>query len=184
MRYFLIITILFLTFVFSNCGNSNPTNNSNSTTTTPNTAKSPVNPGGLPSPSVKPETSATNNAPTLTPVVQAFFDALIKKDEAGVKKHLSAAALKYWEDEGKTAKQTWLAYMMEDLDPIAEKREVRNEKIEGKKAYAEIKGGNLGVWTKTGFVEENGEWKFDSPAVIFKETDIRNNSAKPNNPNS
>jgi hypothetical protein len=184
MRYFLIITILFFTFIFSNCGDTNSTNNSNSSAnTTPNVAKSPVN-SGMPSPSVKPETSATNNAPTLTPVVQGFFDALNKKDEAGVKKYLSVAALKYWEDEGKTAKKTWLAYLSEDNDPIDEKREVRNEKIEGDKAMAEIKGGNLRVWVSTAFIKENGEWKFASPSDSFKNLDIRKPSSNPNNPNS
>ncbi len=41
--------------------------------------------------------------------------------------------------------------------------EVRNEKIEGDSAVAELKGGSLGVWTKIKFVKENGEWKFASP---------------------
>ena len=38
--------------------------------------------------------------------------------------------------------------------------EFRNEKIEGDKASAELKGGTYVNWTKFNFVKENGEWKF------------------------
>ena len=186
MRYFLFITILFFTFVFSNCGGNPTTNNSNGNTTagnsTPNTAKSPAN-TGIPTPQKSVEASATNNAPTLSPVVQGFYEALKKKDEASVKKYLSAAALKYWEDEGKSEKKTWLVYLSEDQDPIDEKREIRNEKIEGDNAVAELKGGNLGVWTKTAFIKENGEWKFASPKDSPEIKSIPKTSDKPNNPN-
>ena len=186
MRYFLYITILFFTFVFSNCGgNPAPANNSNSNSvgnSTPNTAKSPAN-SGIPTPQKSVESSSTNNAPTLTPVVQGFYEALKKKDEAGVKKYLSVAALKYWEDEGKSAKKTWLVYLSEDQDPIDEKREVRNEKIEGDNASAELKGGNLGVWVKFVFIKENGEWKFASPKDSPELKGIPKTSSNSNNPN-
>jgi hypothetical protein len=186
MRYFLFITILFFTFLFSNCSSPAPTNNSGNNTagnSSPNTAKSPSNSGGIPTPVPSASVSTTNNAPTLTPVVQGFYEALKKKDEAGVKKYLSAAALKYWEDEGKTEKKTWLVYLSEDQEPVDEKREVRNEQIGGEKAVAEIKGGNLGVWTKIAFIKENGEWKFDSPKISFNNLDIPKTTTKPNNPN-
>lgn len=110
-----------------------------------------------------PEAAAANSAPTLAPVVQNFYEGLKKKDEAAVKKSLSQRALKYWEAEGKAERKTALAYLVEAEDPIDEKREVRNEKIEGETAVAEMKGGSLGVWTPTKFVRENGEWKFASP---------------------
>ena len=186
MRYFLFITILFFIFVFSNCGgNPAPTNNSNSNSvgnSTPNTAKSPTN-SGIPTPVPSASASTTNNAPTLTPVVQGFYEALKKKDEAGVKKYLSAAALKYYEDEGKTEKKTWLVFLSEDNDPIDEKREVRNEKIEGDNALAELKGGNLGVWVKFVFIKENGEWKFASPKDSPELKGIPKTSSNSNNPN-
>ncbi len=180
MRYLLLILILLSVSVFINCSGPNPAND----TATQSNSKPTTSPAGIPTPVPSVPASATNNAPTLAPVVSGFFEALLKKDEAGVKKYLSAAALKYWEDEGKTAKKTWIAYLMEDYDPIAEKREVRNEKIEGERAVAEIKGGNLGVWTQTDFVRENGEWKFASPADSFKKQDIRKTSPNSNNPNS
>jgi len=73
--------------------------------------------------------------------------------------------------------------LSEAEDPTSEKREVRNEKIEGETAVAEIKGGSLGVWTPIKFVRENGEWKFASPEDSLSlqnipKTSVDSNSAK------
>lgn len=137
--------------------NTNTTNSANANTTKTNSNNNPFN-------TVKnAEAATTNNAPTIAPIIQAYFDALKKKDEAGVKKHLSASAIKYYEDEAKAEKKTWFAYLLEFEEPLDEKREARNEKIDGDGATAELKGGSLGVWTPTKFVKENGEWKFASP---------------------
>jgi hypothetical protein len=49
---------------------------------------------------------------------------------------------------------------IESAEPAGDKPfEVRNEKIEGDTAIAEIKGGSYLDWTKWKFVKENGEWK-------------------------
>ena len=159
MRFF---TLLFLTIFLIGCGSSENANTAvnlkpaNANTTTAN-SNNPLDT------TKTPETATTNDAPTLAPVVQNYFAALQKKDEAGAKKFLSQAAVKYWEDEAKTEKKPWFAYLIESEEPIAEKREIRNEKITGDAAAAEMKGGSLGVWTATKFVRENGEWKFASP---------------------
>jgi hypothetical protein len=39
------------------------------------------------------------------------------------------------------------------------KVEVRNEKINGDKAVAELRGGTYVNWTPMGFVMEDGKWK-------------------------
>lgn len=131
----------------------------------------------------KPEAATTNNAPTLAPIVQNFYESLNKKNEAGVKKYLSQAAQKYWETEAKAEKKTALAYLIEAEDPTGEEREVRNEQITGETAVAEIRGGSLGVWTPIKFVRENGEWKFASPEDSLSlqnipKTDTNSNKAK------
>ena len=167
MRFF---TFLFLTVFLYGCGgaveNSNTTVNTKATNA--NIATTNVN---NPLATTKtPEAATTNNAPMLAPVLAGYYAALNKKDEAGTKKFLSPAALKYWEDEAKTEKKTAFAYLLESEEPLNEKREIRNEKIEGDKAFAEIKGGSLGVWTATMFVKENGEWKFASPKESFEAT--------------
>ena len=64
----------------------------------------------------------------------------------------------------KTEKKNSLLAILEDNEfPIEEKRDVRNEKMEGDTAVAELKGGSLGVWTPIAFIKENGEWKLESP---------------------
>ena len=168
MRFF---TFLFLTIFLYGCGgtteNSNTATNTkpiNANTTTTTNVNNPL------ATTKTPEAAATNSAPTLAPVLAGYYAALNKKDEAGTKKFLSQAAFKYWEDEAKTEKKTAFAYLLESEEPLNEKREIRNEKVEGEKAFAEIKGGSLGVWTATMFVKENGEWKFASPKESFEAT--------------
>jgi hypothetical protein len=131
----------------------------------------------------KPEAATSNNAPTLAPIVHYYYEALNKKDEAGVKKYLSQSALKYYETEAKAEKKNALVLLSEYEEPISEKREVRNEKINGEMAVAEIKGGSLGNWTPIKFVLENGEWKFASPKDSLSlqnipQTDTNSNTAK------
>ena len=167
MRFF---TFLFLTTFTIGCGGAAEKSNT-TVNTKPANANIAVSNVNNPLETTKtPEAATTNNAATLAPVLAGYYAALNKKDEAGTKKFLSQAALKYWEDEAKTEKKTAFAYLLESEEPLNEKREIRNEKIEGDAAFAEIKGGSLGVWTATKFVKENGEWKFASPEESFKET--------------
>ena len=160
MRYFLLSTFIF-TLLFAGCTSTPEPNTANTKPANSNTAA--TNSNSPMATNKRPETATTNAAPTITPIVTGFYEALQKKDEAGAKKYLSNAAVKYWEDEAKLEKKPWLAYLTEMEDPINEKREVRNEQIDGNTAIAEIKGGSLGVWTKIKFVQENGAWKFASP---------------------
>ncbi len=164
MRFQKLFFTAILTFsiAFAGCTKTEtPTNANNTKTANANTAT--ANTDNPLATTKKPEASTSNNAPTLAPVVQNYYEALNKKDEAGLKKHLSQSAIKYWETEAKAEKKTALVYLSEAEDPTGEKREVRNEKIDGETAVAEIKGGSLGVWTPIKFVRENGEWKFASP---------------------
>lgn len=155
-------TIFILTFFLSSCTSSpdatNPTNTPNKNTNAAN-----VNTTNPLETTKKPEASTTNNAPTLAPVVEGYYAALLKKDEAGAKKFLSQSSIKYWQEEMKSEDMPTLLAILEDNEaPIEVKREVRNEKITGDAAIAEIRGGSLGVWTPIAFVKENGEWKFAS----------------------
>lgn len=171
MRYQILFLAIISAFLIG-CGGSNNENNkstnaANTTVANKTNSKSELETNKTPPP------AKTGEAPNISPVVQGYYEALKKKDESGAKKYLSAAALKYYEDEAKTEKKTWFAYVLEENDPVDEKREVQNEKIDGDKAVAEIKGGSLGVWTKISFVKENGEWKFASPTETIKESNIK-----------
>ena len=158
-----IYILLFFTVFLIGCGTSDAPD------TAPNSAVKNANAAASSKPSDSlattktPEAPTSNAAPTLASVVQNYYAALQKKDEAATKKFLSQAAIKYWDDEAKAEKKTGFAYLLESEEPLSEKREVRNEKIEGETATAEIKGGSLGVWTPIKFIKENGEWKFASP---------------------
>jgi len=156
-------TIFILTFFLSGCTSSPDTTNSTNTLNK-NTNTATINTNNPLETTKKTEVATTNNAPTLTPVVQGYYAALLKKDEAGAKKFLSQSALKYWEEEMKDEDMPTLLAILEDNEaPVEVKREVRNEKVTGDTAVAEIRGGSLGVWTPIAFVKENGEWKFASP---------------------
>ncbi len=178
----LFIAILIISIALFGCAKTETPTNTNSAKTA-NANLATVNADNPLATTKKPEAATSNNAPMLTPVVQNFYEALNKKDEPGLKKQLSQAALKYWEAEAKAEKKTALLYLLEAEDPINEKREVRNEQIEGETAVAEVKGGSLGVWTPIKFVRENGEWKFASPEDSLSlqnipQTDANSNKAK------
>ena len=175
MRFFIL---LIFTILLTGCGGSANSNNAiNTKPTNINTATGNAN--NPLATSKTPEAATIDNAPTFAPIVQNYYAALQKKDEAGVKKHLSQTALKYCEAEAKTEKKTCFAYLLETEEPLAEKREVRNEKIDDESGVAEIKGGSLGNWTPIKFVKENGEWKFASPKESLALQDIPKTSLSP-----
>jgi len=116
----------------------------------------------------KPEATTTNNAATLAPVVHAYYEALRKKDDAAVRQVLASEFLASIEADMKTEKKTGLASYLAETDQLPEKQmEVRNEKIEGNKGVAEVKGGSYASFVKIAFINEGGKWKLsnESPAL-------------------
>jgi len=116
----------------------------------------------------KPEVATTNAAPTLAPVVQAYYDALKKKDDAAIRNVLASDWVKKLDAEMKAEKKKNLAEYMAETDMVPEKPvEVRNEKIEGNRAVAEVKGGTYVNWSAIAFVNEGGQWKLtnESPEI-------------------
>jgi hypothetical protein len=163
MRFQIIFftTILIFTILLSGCPSStvpppNSATTSNTNTNAPNNAAN----NGIVIPTKKAEAPTENNAPTITPVVKAYYDALKKKDDAALKKVLTQDFIKSVEADMKDEKKTSIAAFMAEYEVFDKPVEVRNEKIEGDKASAEIKGGTYVNWTKFNFVKENGEWKF------------------------
>jgi hypothetical protein len=114
-----------------------------------------------------PDAPTTNNAPTLAPVVTAYYNALKSKDDAALRKIFSQATLKTMEADMKADEITSLYEFITATEQIpAQPFEVRNEQIQGDKAVAEIRGGSYPNGIRRIFVKENGEWKMtnDSPA--------------------
>ena len=117
----------------------------------------------------KPAAATTNNAPTLAPVVQTYYEALKKKDDALLKTVMSQEFIKTVESDMKAEKKTSIAAYMAEFDTIPEKPvEVRNEKIEGTDAVADLKGGAYINWTPFAFTNEGGKWKFTGGSPVLK----------------
>ncbi|HEX8368298.1 MAG TPA: hypothetical protein VF604_07130 [Pyrinomonadaceae bacterium] len=182
MRYqfLFFITISIFTIIFAAaCGNQPATNNpANNNAGNTNTAAA-NNSNSLILTNKKTEAPTSNNAPTLAPVVAAYYEALRKKDDAALRKAVSQDTLKTWEADMKEEKKTSLTAFLNELEPAPEKPfEVRNEKIEGDSGTAEIKGGSYGVWTPFKFVRENGEWKITNQSPDFD--DVKKSASQSN----
>ena len=179
MRYkslFIIIVSVLLT-TFASCGGG-PANNgnagSNANKTVANTP--PANSNNPVETTKKPVAETSNNAPTVAPVIQAYYEALRKKDDSALQNVLSGAYFAKIAADMKRKKATGMAAYLAEYDPPPAKPvDVRNEKITGDKAVAEVKGGAYLDWAGVGFINEGGKWKLsgDSP-------DIQNVTSQPN----
>ena len=158
MKNLLSALILFVTAFAFACGGTNNTTNANAPNT--NTANSTTTNSNALETTKAPEAPTTNDAPTLGPVINAYYDALKKKDAAGVKKVMESQFLKSIESDMKDEKKTDIVAFMTEFDKLPEgKMEARNEQINGNKGTAEVKGGSYANWTKVVFVKEDGVWK-------------------------
>ena len=164
MRFFIL---LFLTVFLIGCGTAeNPNTAINTKSSAANSAISnadnPLNTTKMP------EAATTNNAPTLAPVVQAYYAALKTKNDAALKKIYSQETLKSLEADMKAEKKTSLSAFITEIEPVPDRPfEVRNEQIQGDTAFAEMRGGSYPNGIKIKFVRENGEWKMtnESPEI-------------------
>ena len=106
----------------------------------------------------------SGSSPTAT--LKTYFEALQKKDAAGLKKTLSKGTLEMFEQFAKAqsppktldeALQTGLASTTNtDSNKMPE---TRNEKIDGDKATLEVKNDKTGQWETVPFVKEDNDWK-------------------------
>ncbi|MCA1622996.1 MAG: nuclear transport factor 2 family protein [Acidobacteria bacterium] len=168
MRFQNIIFIAILVFSISAVGCSTTETPTNTTTKTTNTNAAAVNADNPLTTQKTPEETTTNKAETIAPVVQAYCAAMRKKDDAALRKIYSQAALKSLEADMKEEKQTSLAEYL-STEPVGEKPcEVRNEKIEGEKAIAEVRTETYPNGVKMYFVKENGGWKMTNESPEFQ----------------
>jgi len=173
---FFILILIFTIFLTGCPSAETPNANANN----PANANSPKNNASELTTTKKVEAPTENNAPTITPVVMAYYDALKKKDDAGLRKVLVADFVKSLEADMKAENKKSLAAFVAETEKIPEKAvEVRNEKIDGDKAVAEIKGGTYLNWTPFEFAKENGEWKFTGKSPDTKKvTEAVSNTPK------
>ncbi len=178
MRFYIL---LFLTIFLIGCGtaeNSNTAVNTNAAG-----ANAAIANANNPLATAKtPEISTANDAPTLAPVVQSYYAALQKKDDAALRRVYSRESLKSLEADMREENKKSLVEFITELEPVPDTPfTVRNEQIQGDTAIAEMRGGSYPNGIKIKFVRENGEWKLtnESPEIqSVKQSTVNSNSAK------
>lgn len=158
---FLFTVVIVCCIAAAGCGGSEPTaNGSNSNSA--NAASQPAS-GEVLETTKKPEAATSNNAPTLAPVVHAYYDALRTKDAAAVRKIMAADFLRTTEADMKAENRTDIVAFLTEFDKLPEnKMEVRNEQITGNRGVAQVKGGVYSDWANLVFVNEGGGWKISN----------------------
>lgn len=115
-----------------------------------------------------PEATTTNNAPTLTPVVKTYCEAIVKKDEAKLRSVFSRETIKQYEADMKAdGVKTLVEFFAGTEAPDNKLCEARNEKIEGETAVAEVRTDNIPNGVKYKFIKENNEWKLTNESPDF-----------------
>lgn len=169
MRILFLFTTLIL-ITFAGCTSSEtPNKNVNTNTINTNAAKSNANSPVTTEAKQREET--VNQAETIAPVVQAFCDAMRKKDEAALRKIYSQASLKAFEKDMKAENYNSLVEYLSSEPVGAKPCQVRNEKIEGDRAIAEITTQTYPNGVPMYFVKENGEWKITNDSPVLKNVD-------------
>lgn len=169
MKFYLfaIPTVLAISIFFAACGGSGASDGSSNTNlTNTNTAAVTNSDNPLAVSTPTPE-QTINNAPTLTPVYKAYCAAMVKKDEAALRRIYSSDTIAYFEKEMKADGVKSLLEYLSDDQVTNELCEVRNEQINGDRGVAEIRSKGYPNGIKVIFVKENGQWKLTnrSPEV-------------------
>lgn len=161
LRNSLLILLFGISIILAGCGGTEvPTNNGNANAANSNAAKTNSNsPVAVATPTPD---QVINNAPTLTPVYKAYCAAVVKKDEAAIRKFYTADTLKSFEETMKDEGIKTLSEFVKDDKITSEVCEVSNERIKGDKAVAKVKTKAYPNGYEVLFVKENGEWKMSN----------------------
>lgn len=92
--------------------------------------------------------------------VENFVAAVKAKDEAGIRAALSADTIKGFDMMAKETKKSFFEALTDGReDEMNKMPEMKDVKIDGDKASAELKAKEEKNWTKINFVKEGGSWK-------------------------
>ncbi|MEJ7847878.1 MAG: nuclear transport factor 2 family protein [Pyrinomonadaceae bacterium] len=152
----LITSLIFISAFLTSCGSGEPANSANSNAVIVNTTNTNTNAVAVSTPTPD---AVTNNAPTLTPVYKAYCAAMVKKDEAAVRKLYSADTIAFFESEMKADGIKTLTEYLSTDQVSNELCEVTNERITGERAIGKIKSKGYPNGMDVVFVKEGGEWK-------------------------
>jgi hypothetical protein len=109
-------------------------------------------------------------AVTLKPVVDAYCDAMRKKDNAALRKVFTQQTIKALEA---SVKKEGLKSIYEylEIEPVGAKCEVVNETINGNSAEAMVITETYPTGTKFIFENENGQWKMTRKSADLENVD-------------
>ena len=105
-------------------------------------------------------------AATLRPVVSAYCDAMRAKNEAGLRKVYSRATIRSFEEDMRADGVTSLVEFLSS-EPVGEKCEVVNERIQGDVGEALVSTQTYPNGVMIKFVKEGGEWKMTNQSSDF-----------------
>lgn len=171
----LILTTAVALFLTA-CGGGNTTPNANTTTTnSTNTTPANATNAAVPSSNSAVATSTatpsttTNDAPTVKPVVLAYYEALKTKNEEALRKVYSKQTLASLEGDMKEEGKKSLVEFITDLEPVpAQPYEVKNETVQGDVIVAEMFSPQYKNGIKIKFVKEDGAWKLTNESPDFQ----------------
>lgn len=170
---FIIVSGLFLGF--SGCGGgdgsapgANEVNNSGAASPSNSATPEPI--GNI---EKTPEPQKSEEAVTLKPVVEAYCDAMRKKDDAALRKVYSRASLASFDSEMRKEGIRSLAEYL-SIEPVGNKCDVVNERIQGSVGEALVitKSYPNGIPIK--FVKEGSEWKMTNQSSDFESVTGKN----------
>ena len=158
MKNLYLTTALAAAFMVSSCGGTTETPNVNATTSNGNRAANTNRVDPLAARTATPEATA-NNAPTLGPIYKAYCAAWEKKDEKALRSIYSSDTIRDFERKMKEDNIRFLAEYLADDNASTSLCEVRNERITGDTATAEVRTRGYPNGITVVFARENGEWK-------------------------
>lgn len=174
--FFILITSIILTGCFGEDAavNNNSTENNSSVVNNTNTSIS--NSDNLNSKSAEvtelgtkttPTPEKVNEAETLTPVVNAFCNAVNSKNDAALQKVYSREAWSKMQNYAKAEGSSSVAAFLNDSEPVGSKCSVINEQISGNQALARITTETYPKGVELRFVKEGDEWKMTTQTTEF-----------------
>ena len=160
MKKLFLPTALAAAALLSACGGSTETSNANSgpSNAAANRASSTNRVDPIAAQTATPE-ATTNNAPALNPVYKAYCAAWEKKDEKALRAIYSSDTIRDFEQQMKEDNVRSLSEFLAEDNASTSLCEVRNEKITGDTATAEVRTKGYPNGITVVFVKENGEWK-------------------------
>ena len=164
LRNSLLILLSIVSIVFAGCGGTEgPANSSTANTANANTANAArTNASNAVAVTTPTPDQVTNNAPTLTPVYKAYCAAVVKKDEAAIRRFYTADTLNSFEETMKEDGVKTMSEFLKDDKISNEMCEVANERIKGDKAVAKVRTPAYPNGYEVLFIKENGEWKMSN----------------------